>query len=71
MVFLPFASCLSKKVFLLPARGKEQLLLDMVLEWAERAECLDEYEAKGCVFNKAKATYDNKYTNMYEIIYFQ
>jgi len=44
-----------KKVFLLPAKGKEQLLLDMVLEWAERAECLDEYEAKGCVFNKAKA----------------
>jgi len=44
-----------KKVFLLPAKGKEDLLLDMVLEWAERAECLDEYEAKGCVYKPAKA----------------
>lgn len=36
-----------KKVYMLPVKGKEQEMLDAVLEWANRAGFLDEYQAKG------------------------
>lgn len=40
-----------KKVFLLAAKAKDrEAFLDRVLDWAFRAEVLEEYEAKGCVY---------------------
>lgn len=40
----------SKSVYLLPIKGKEDEMLDAVLEWAYRAEVIDEYEKCGCKY---------------------
>jgi len=39
-----------KKVYMLPVKGKEQEMLDAVLNWANLAGFLDEYEAKGAKY---------------------
>jgi voltage-gated sodium channel len=40
----------AKFVYLLPRQGKDKELLDLVLAWAFNDGVLEEYEAKGCVY---------------------
>jgi hypothetical protein len=39
-----------KIVYLQAVKGKEDELMDAVLDWAFRGEIIDEYEAEGCVY---------------------
>jgi hypothetical protein len=41
----------TKKVYLLPRKGKEEQLLARVLDWAYRAQELEDYEAAGCTYD--------------------
>jgi len=42
----------AKKVYLQAEKGMEEEFLDCVLDWAFRAEILEEYEAQGCVHRR-------------------